>query len=135
MHRASHATSLNCRSRCCHIGALGGCHEGAGVALGCDRSRACWDKPGCPGGITGGITIDCWDKGTSDVVEAPCPCWLHRKLFGYCRGGGAGVPDPIGCVHTGNPTKGRGSFAEDGGRVGERDLSMITMMATSKVSI
>ena len=60
-------------------------------------------------------------------------CWLHRKLLGYCRGGGAGVPDPIGRVHTGNPTKGRGSFPK-GGRVGERDLSIITMMATGKNS-
>ena len=111
------------------IGALGGCHEHTGVALDCDRSTACWDKPGCPGGII----IDCWDKGTSCVVEAPCPCWLHGRWFGYCRGGGAGVPDPIGRAHTGNPTKGRGSCPKED-RVGERDLSIITMMATSKNS-
>ena len=111
------------------IGALWGCHEGPGVAVGCDRSTLCWDKPGCPGQII----IDCWDKATWGVLEAPGTCWLHGKLLGYCRGGGVGVPDRIGRVHVGNPTKDRGSFPE-GGRIGERDLSIITMMATSKSS-
>ena len=112
------------------IGALWGCHEGTGVALGCDKSRACWDTPGCPGGII----IDCWDKGTSVNVLGPWPCWLHVKLLGYWRGGGAGVPHPMGRVHTGKLTRGRGSFSEDGGRIGDRNLSMITMLARMRIS-
>jgi len=40
----------------------------------------------------------------------------------------------MGRVHTGKPTRGRGSFSEDGGRIGDRDLSMITMLARRRIS-
>ena len=84
-----------------------------------------WDKStGCPGGTI----IDCWDNGTSGRAPVPGPGWLHEKLLGYCLGGGTGAPDPIGRCHTGKPTKDPCSRLDVGGRTGDLDLSMITML-------